>query len=60
MSYKHDYPFCWRCDSPLLYYAMESWFIAMTKVQESLVKNNNQYQLVPGASSTRTFWGFYT
>jgi isoleucyl-tRNA synthetase len=46
-SYKHEYPFCWRCDSPLLYYAMESWFIAMTKVQDSLVKNNNNINWYP-------------
>lgn len=46
-EYKHDYPFCWRCDSPLLYYAMESWFIGMTKVQDSLVKNNNQINWYP-------------
>jgi isoleucyl-tRNA synthetase len=46
-EYKHEYPFCWRCDSPLLYYAMESWFIAMTKVQELLIKNNNQINWYP-------------
>lgn len=46
-EHTHEYPFCWRCDSPLLYYAMESWFIAMTKVQESLVKNNNQINWYP-------------
>ena len=46
-EYRHDYPFCWRCDSPLLYYAMESWFIAMTKVQDSLIKNNNQINWYP-------------
>jgi len=46
-KYSHEYPFCWRCDSPLLYYAMESWFIAMSKVQESLVKNNNQIAWYP-------------
>lgn len=46
-SYKHEYPFCWRCESPLLYYAMESWFIAMTKVQDSLIKNNNQINWYP-------------
>jgi len=46
-TYKHDYPFCWRCNSPLLYYAMESWFIAMTKVQKSLIKNNNQIKWFP-------------
>ena len=46
-GYKHDYPFCWRCDSPLLYYAMESWFIVMTQVQDSLIKNNNQINWYP-------------
>jgi len=46
-EYTHEYPFCWRCDSPLLYYAMESWFIAMTKVQESLTKNNNKINWYP-------------
>ncbi|UCF48997.1 MAG: isoleucine--tRNA ligase [Thermoplasmatales archaeon] len=46
-AYRHDYPFCWRCDSPLLYYAMESWFIAMTQVQKSLVNNNNQINWYP-------------
>ncbi len=46
-KHTHEYPFCWRCDSPLLYYAMESWFIAMSKVQESLVKNNNQIAWYP-------------
>ncbi len=46
-QYKHEYPFCWRCESPLLYYAMESWFIAMTKVQDSLVKNNNNINWYP-------------
>ncbi|MCK5635801.1 MAG: isoleucine--tRNA ligase, partial [Thermoplasmatales archaeon] len=46
-AYKHDYPYCWRCDSPLLYYAMESWFIAMTKVQDSLVRNNNHINWYP-------------
>jgi isoleucyl-tRNA synthetase len=46
-KHSHEYPYCWRCDSPLLYYAMESWFIAMSKVQESLVKNNNQIAWYP-------------
>ncbi|MFW6122439.1 MAG: isoleucine--tRNA ligase, partial [Petrotogales bacterium] len=46
-TYTHEYPFCWRCDSPLLYYAMESWFIAMSKVQDSLIKNNNQIRWYP-------------
>ncbi|PNX53558.1 MAG: isoleucine--tRNA ligase [Thermoplasmata archaeon M9B2D] len=46
-KHSHEYPFCWRCDSPLLYYAMESWFIAMSKVQESLVRNNNEIAWYP-------------
>jgi len=45
--HSHEYPFCWRCDSPLLYYAMESWFIAMSKVQDSLVRNNNKIAWYP-------------
>ncbi len=45
--YSHEYPFCWRCDSPLLYYAMESWFIAMPKVQDSLTRNNDKIAWYP-------------
>ncbi|MFO7677083.1 MAG: isoleucine--tRNA ligase, partial [Thermoplasmatota archaeon] len=46
-TYTHEYPFCWRCNSPLLYYAMESWFIAMSKVQDLLIKNNNKISWYP-------------
>jgi isoleucyl-tRNA synthetase len=46
-KYQHEYPYCWRCDSPLIYYAMESWFIAMSKVKENLVHNNNQIAWYP-------------
>ena len=46
-DYEHEYPFCWRCDSPLLYYAMESWFIAMSKVQDDLLSNNAQINWYP-------------
>jgi len=46
-QYKHEYPFCWRCSSPLLYYAMESWFIAMSKVQKKLMENNEQINWYP-------------
>ncbi len=46
-DYEHEYPFCWRCDSPLLYYAMESWFIGMSQVQEDLTRNNNQINWFP-------------
>ena len=46
--YEHDYPFCWRCHSPLLYYAKESCFIRMTKVKEDLIKNNRKINWIPG------------
>jgi isoleucyl-tRNA synthetase len=46
-TYEHEYPYCWRCDSPLLYYAMESWFIAMSKVQKELMENNDQINWFP-------------
>jgi len=45
--YEHDYPFCWRCDSPLLYYAKESWFINMQKVKKDLIKNNQKINWIP-------------
>ena len=41
LNYEHSYPHCWRCDTPLIYYARESWFIKMTAVRDDLVKNNN-------------------
>ncbi len=47
-KYKHDYPYCWRCDTPLLYYAKNSWFIAMSKLRKELKKNNEQINWVPG------------
>ncbi|MFR0075132.1 MAG: isoleucine--tRNA ligase [Blautia caecimuris] len=40
-KFEHDYPHCWRCDTPLIYYARESWFIKMTAVKEDLIRNNN-------------------
>jgi isoleucyl-tRNA synthetase len=45
--YEHDYPFCWRCDFPLLYYAKESWFINMQKVKKDLIKNNEKINWIP-------------
>lgn len=47
MMYKHDYPFCWRCDTPLLYYAKNSWFIKMTELKKKLIKNNEEINWVP-------------
>ncbi len=46
-KFEHDYPFCWRCDTPLIYYARESWFIRMTDVRENLIKNNNTINWIP-------------
>ena len=46
-AYEHDYPFCWRCNSPLLYYATTSWFIKMKKIQDDLLKNNQEINWVP-------------
>ena len=45
--YEHDYPFCWRCDSPLLYYAKQSWFIRMKKIKKDLISNNQKINWVP-------------
>lgn len=46
-EYEHEYPFCWRCDTPLIYYAKPSWFIAMSTVREELVKNAEAINWVP-------------
>ncbi|MEG1808431.1 MAG: isoleucine--tRNA ligase [Oscillospiraceae bacterium] len=46
-KFEHSYPFCWRCDTPLLYYARESWYIQMTAVRDDLVKNNATINWIP-------------
>jgi len=46
-KFEHSYPHCWRCDTPLIYYARESWFIKMTAVKENLIKNNNTINWIP-------------
>ena len=46
-KFEHDYPFCWRCDTPLIYYARESWFIKMTAVKEDMIRNNNTINWIP-------------
>ncbi len=46
-KFEHDYPHCWRCDTPLIYYARESWFIKMTDVKDQLIANNNTVNWVP-------------
>ncbi|WP_394522758.1 isoleucine--tRNA ligase [Lacrimispora sp. JR3] len=45
--FEHSYPHCWRCDTPLIYYARESWFIKMTAVKEDLIRNNNTIHWIP-------------
>lgn len=47
MPYEHDYPFCWRCETPLIYYARTSWFIAMTKVKDALIESNRSVSWYP-------------
>ena len=47
LQYEHSYPFCWRCDTPLIYYARESWFIKMTEVKDELIANNNTINWIP-------------
>ena len=48
-KFEHDYPHCWRCDTPLIYYARESWFVKMTAVKDDLVRNNNTVNWIPEA-----------
>ncbi|MCI8980171.1 MAG: isoleucine--tRNA ligase [Clostridia bacterium] len=46
-KFEHSYPFCWRCDTPLIYYARDTWFIKMTEVKDDLIKNNNTINWIP-------------
>ena len=46
-NFEHSYPHCWRCDTPLIYYARESWFIKMTAVKDDLIRNNNTVNWIP-------------
>ena len=54
-KFEHDYPHCWRCDTPLIYYAGESWFIKMTEVRDDLVRNNNTVNWIPESIGTGRF-----
>ena len=54
-KFEHDYPHCWRCDTPLIYYARESWFIKMTEVKDDLVRNNNTVNWIPDSIGTGRF-----
>ncbi len=46
-KFEHDYPHCWRCNTPLIYYARDTWFIKMTAVRENLIRNNNTVNWIP-------------
>ncbi len=52
---EHDYPHCWRCNTPLIYYARESWFIKMTEVRDDLVRNNQQINWIPPTMGSGRF-----
>ncbi len=54
-KFEHEYPHCWRCDTPLIYYARESWFIKMTAVRDNLVKNNETVNWIPQSIGTGRF-----
>ena len=54
-KFEHDYPHCWRCDTPLIYYARESWFIKMTEVRDDLVNNNKEINWIPPTMGSGRF-----
>ena len=54
-KFTHSYPHCWRCDTPLIYYARESWFIKMSAVKDDLVRNNNTVNWYPATIGTGRF-----
>ena len=53
--FEHSYPFCWRCDTPLIYYARESWFIKMSAVRDKLIANNNTINWIPESIGKKRF-----
>lgn len=55
LEFEHSYPHCWRCDTPLLYYAKDTWFIAITEVKERLLANNNQINWLPESIGKKRF-----
>lgn len=58
LMFEHSYPFCWRCDTPLLYYARSSWFIKMTAVRDKLLKNNATVNWMPPTIGTGRMGNF--
>ena len=57
-KHMHSYPHCWRCDTPLLYYPKESWFVAMSKLRNELIENNNKVNWYPDTIRTGRFGKF--
>ncbi len=55
LPFEHSYPFCWRCDTPLIYYARNTWFIRMTDVKDKLLKNNDTINWIPETIGTGRF-----
>ncbi len=58
MPYEHSYPFCWRCDTPLIYYARNSWFVKMTSVRDNLLKTNQTVNWIPETIRDGRFGNF--
>ena len=58
LEFEHSYPFCWRCDTPLIYYARNSWFIEMTKMKDELLKNNSKINWIPQTIGENRFGNF--
>ncbi|MBN2853570.1 MAG: isoleucine--tRNA ligase [Clostridia bacterium] len=58
VEYEHSYPFCWRCDTPLIYYARNSWFIEMTKLRDNLLVNNSKINWIPQTIGENRFGNF--
>ena len=58
--FEHSYPHCWRCDTPLIYYARETWFIRMTAVKEDLIRNNNTINWIPESIGKGRFGDWLT
>ncbi len=54
-KFEHSYPHCWRCDTPLIYYARESWFVKMTAVKDDMIRNNNTINWIPESIGTGRF-----
>ena len=58
LPFEHNYPFCWRCDTPLLYYARSTWFIKMTALRDNLVRNNRTINWYPDNIKEGRFGNF--